>query len=66
LNVRSNEDLDTLVDQCRGVVNGVQPQTLRDNQGVRQQVADELGQVQNVLDTLSVDRPRRNILRRPK
>lgn len=66
LNVRSNEDLDTLVDQCRNVVNGVEPQTLRDNQGLRQQVAAELGQVQNVLDTLLVDRPRRNILRRPK
>lgn len=65
-NVRSNEDLDTLVDQCRNVVNGVEPQTLRDNQGLRQHVAVELGQVQSVLDTLLVDRPRRNILRRPK
>ena len=66
LNVRSNEDLDSLVEQCRGVVGGVEPQTLRDNQGVRQHVAAELGQVQGVLDTLLVDRPRRNILRRPK
>lgn len=66
LNVRSNEDLDTLVEQCRGIVNGVEPQTLRDSQGLRQHVAAELGQVQNVLDTLLVDRPRRNILRRPK
>jgi len=66
LNVRSDEDLDTLVDQCRGIVNGVEPQTLRDNQGLRQHVAAELGQVQGVLDDLLVDRPRRNILRRPK
>lgn len=66
LNVRSNEDLDTLVDQCRGIVNGVEPQTLRDNQGLRQHVATELSQVQGVLDDLLVDRPRRNILRRPK
>jgi hypothetical protein len=66
LNVRSNEDLDTLVDQCRGIVTGVEPQSLRDNQGLRQHVAAELGQVQSVLDTLLVDRPRRNILRRPK
>jgi hypothetical protein len=66
LNVRSNEELDSLVEQCRGVVSGVEPQTLRDNQGVRTQVAAELGQVQGVLDTLLVDRPRRNILRRPK
>ena len=66
LNVRSDEDLDTLVDQCRGIVNGVEPQTLRDNQVLRQHVAAELGQVQGVLDDLLVDRPRRNILRRPK
>jgi len=66
LNVRSSEDLDGLVEQCRGVIRGVEPQTLRDSQGLRQHVAAELSQVQDVLDTLLVDRPRRNILRRPK
>jgi hypothetical protein len=66
LNVRSNEDLDQLVNQCQGIVRGVEPQLLRDNQGLRQQVAAELTQVENVLDCLLVDRPRRNILRRPK
>jgi hypothetical protein len=66
LNVRSNEDLDGLVEQCQGVIRGVEPQSLRDKQGLRQQVAAELGQVQNVLDGLLVDRPRRNILRRPR
>jgi len=66
LNVRSNEDLDNLVEQCQGIVRGVEPQSLRDSQGLRQQVAAELGQVQNVLDGLLVDRPRRNILRRPR
>jgi hypothetical protein len=66
LNIRSNEDLDTLVEQCQGVVRGVEPQNLRDNQGLRQHLVSELGQVQNVLDELLVDRPRRNILRRPR
>jgi len=66
LNVRSNDDLDRLVEQCQGIVRGVEPQLLRDNQGLRQQVATELTQVENVLDSLLVDRPRRNILRRPK
>ena len=66
LNVRSNEDLDALVDQCQGIVRGVQPQALRDNQLLRQQVATELGQVESLLDALLVDRPRRNILRRAK
>ncbi|MEQ8786694.1 MAG: hypothetical protein RIC55_10365 [Pirellulaceae bacterium] len=66
LNVRSNDQLDQLVAQCQQVVRGVQPQSLRDDQSLRQTVAGQLGQVQNVLDGLLVDRPRRNILRRPR
>jgi hypothetical protein len=66
LNVRSNDQLDVLVAQCQQIVRGVEPQSLRDSQGVRQRVATQLTQVENVLDTLLVDRPRRNILRRPK
>ena len=66
LNVRSNEQLDDLVGQCQQVVSGVEPQSLRDNQVLRTSVAVELSQVQSVLDDLLVDRPRRNILRRPR
>jgi len=66
LNVRSSEQLDALVADAQHVIRGVQPQRLRDNQGLRQQVATELSRVQSVLDGLLVDRPRRNILRRPK
>jgi hypothetical protein len=66
LNIRSNEQLDDLVGQCQQAVSGVEPQTLRDNNVLRQSVASELSQVQNVLDDLLVDRPRRNILRRPR
>ncbi len=66
LNLRNNEQLDELVVQCQQAVQGVEPQTLRDNNVLRQSVASELSQVQNVLDDLLVDRPRRNILRRPR
>ena len=66
LNVRSNEQLDSLVDDARRIVRGIEPQDLRDNAGLRQQVASELSRVQSVLDGLLVDRPRRNILRRSK
>ena len=66
LNVRSNDQLDDLVAQCQRIVRGGEPQLLRDDQGLRQHVATQLSQVENVLDTLLVDRPRRNILRRPK
>jgi hypothetical protein len=66
LNVRSNEQLDQLVGQAQRIVRGVDPQALRDNAGLRQHVATEMSRVQSVLDGLLVDRPRRNILRRPK
>jgi len=65
LNIRSNDQLDELVDQAQQIVQGVQPQTLRDNHVLRQTVAGQLAEVQNMLDDLLIDRPRRNILRRP-
>jgi len=66
LNIRSSEQLDGLVAQAQRVIRGVEPQDLRDNAGLRQHVATEMSRVQSVLDGLLVDRPRRNILRRPK
>jgi hypothetical protein len=66
LNVRSNEQLDQLVSDAQRVIRGVEPQSLRDNAGLRQHVATEMSRVQSVLDGLLVDRPRRNILRRPR
>lgn len=63
LNVQSNAQLDSLVDQARQVVSGVEAQTLRDNDGLRQHVAAQLAQVQSVLDGMLVDRPRRRIVR---
>jgi len=66
LNVRSNEQLDGLVADAQRIVSGVEPQRLRDSGVLRQHVATELSRVQSVLDGLLVDRPRRNILRRPK
>jgi hypothetical protein len=66
LNIRSSEQLDELVSQAQRTVRGVEPQQLRDNSSLRQQIATQLSSVQSVLDGLLVDRPRRNILRRAK
>ncbi|MCC9606218.1 hypothetical protein LOC68_18980 [Blastopirellula sp. JC732] len=66
LNVRSNDQLDALVERAQGVVNGVAAQDLRDSGVLRQQIASQLTSVQSSLDGLLVDRPRRNILRRPR
>jgi hypothetical protein len=66
LNVRSNEQLDELVERAQQVIQGREPQQLRDDEGLRNSVARQLSSVQSVLDGLLVDRPRRNILRRPR
>ena len=66
LNVGSNADLERLIEQAQRVVGGVEPGELRTDVSLRQQVAAELTQVQSTLDDLLVERPRRNILRRPR
>jgi hypothetical protein len=66
LNVHSNEQLDQLIEQLQRILSGVEPQALRDTAQLRRRVAGELSAVQSVLDGLMVDRPRRNILRRPR
>jgi hypothetical protein len=66
LNVRSNDQLDELVAQARRVISGVEPQQLRDNNTLRQQVATQMAAVQASLDGLMVDRPRRSIVRPPR
>jgi hypothetical protein len=66
LNVRSNVQLDQLVADAQRTIRGVEPQALRDDVGLRQHVATEMSRVQSVLDGLLIDRPRRNILRKPK
>lgn len=63
LNVRSNQQLDDLVEQAQRVVRGVEPQALRDSASLRQHVASELATVASALDTMVTDRPRRTIIR---
>jgi hypothetical protein len=63
LNVRSNDQLDELVGRCEALMQGVQPQGLRDNESLRRSLSTNLSTVQSSLDQLLVDRPRRNIIR---
>jgi hypothetical protein len=63
LNVRSNPELDQLVQRAQHLVQNVGPQELRDNDLLRQQVATQFSQVQSVIDGMMVDRPRRRIIR---
>jgi hypothetical protein len=64
LNIRSSPELDALVEQAQQTINGVEPQTLRGSNRLRQMVARDFEQIQARVGDLLVDRPRRNILRR--
>ena len=66
LNVRSSDQLDELVARAQQVIGGVEPQQLRDSATLRSRVVNQLASVQSSLDGMLVDRPRRNILRRPQ
>ena len=66
LNVRSNEQLDELVLSAQRIVQGIEPQQLRDNQWLRQSITTRMTAVQAGQDQLLVDRPRRNIQRRTR
>jgi len=63
LNVRSNDDLDALVARAQRIVSGVAAPELRENLSLRDQVANQLGHVQQAIDATMVDRPRRRIIR---
>ncbi len=66
LSVRSNADLEQLVDQAQQLLRGVEPQALRNNKSSRQQLAKQLSAVQSTLDGLMIERPRRNLIRPPR
>jgi hypothetical protein len=63
LNVNSSQELDRLVEQAQGLVRGVTPQALRDNDGLRQHVTARMTQMQGQLEGMLVERPRRQIIR---
>lgn len=63
LNVRSNEQLDQLIEQAQRVVRNVRPQQLRDDTNLRQRIATQLSAVESQIDGLLVNLPRRRILR---
>ena len=63
LNVRSNGELDRLVETAQRTLAGVDPHIVRNSASLRQQITTQLSAVQAGLDQLQVDQPRRRILR---
>jgi hypothetical protein len=63
LNVRSNPELDRLVETAEQVLAGAEPEAVRNNDALRQQITTQLSTVTAALDGMLVDQPRRKILR---
>jgi hypothetical protein len=63
LNVRSSPELDALVEQAQGLVQGVTPQQLRDSDSLRGHVAAEMALVRSRLEGLITEAPRRRLVR---
>ena len=63
LNIQSNPELDALVEQAQQLVRGVAPQDLRDDHELRQHVSEEMARMQQRVEGLIVDAPRRRIIR---
>jgi hypothetical protein len=63
LSVRSSEQLEELVGQAKRLVQGVEPENLRSDDRLRQQIALQLSRVQSSLDGMMVDQPRRRLIR---
>jgi tetratricopeptide (TPR) repeat protein len=63
LNVRSNDQLESLVQQTQDILEGNPARALRQHDTLRERVARRLTGVQAALDGMLVDRPRRSILR---
>ena len=66
LNIRSDDQLDSLVEDARSIIRGVSPQALRDRSQLRQHAVAGLTRVEASLESWMTDRPRRSILRRPR
>jgi hypothetical protein len=63
LNVSSNTELDTLVEEAQRLVQGVTPQRLRDDTALRGHVAMEMARVRSQVSELITEAPRRRLVR---
>jgi hypothetical protein len=61
---RVRERFESAVELAQQTIAGVEPQTLKESNRLRQMVARDFEQIQAAVGEMLVDRPRRNILRR--
>lgn len=62
MNVRSNAQLDNLIQRATDIVSGVDVKDLRKNTNLRQNLTQQMGEVKTALDNLITNAPRRRVL----
>lgn len=62
MNVRSNAQLEGLIQQANDLVSGVDVKELRANKNLRQDLSQQMSQVKTALDSLITNAPRRRII----
>jgi hypothetical protein len=61
LNINDDKALESQVNRCRAILEGVDPKTLRSDEGFRSEIAKRMGMVQEQLDAMMIARPKRKI-----
>jgi hypothetical protein len=62
MNVRSNAELERLVERATNIVSGVDAKELRKNDDIRRTISDQMNEVKTALNSFVVNAPRRRIL----
>ena len=60
-NVTNDEELVALVEKARGLVQGLDPENIRDNESLRKEVADGFAGLTDMIDTAIINAPIRSI-----
>lgn len=61
LNIRNDRALEEQVTRCKLILDGVDPSTLRSDDGFRREIAQKMTAVQGQLDAMMIQRPKRKI-----
>lgn len=61
LNINDDTALESQVHRCKAILEGVDPKTLRSDEGFRNEIAKKMGVVQEQLDAMMIARPKRKI-----
>lgn len=61
MNVRSNAELNRLIQRASDLVGGVSPDNLRQHKNIRETLAAQMSEIKTSLDTMVINAPRRRI-----